>query len=263
MPKTLIFDHEHAVRFTRARQDTLRWLLPQLDHALGLRTAIDVGCGVGYFSSTLREFGLDVRAVDARPENIAEAQGRFPEIGFSVCNVEERSSTHLGCFDLVLCFGLIYHLENPFRAVRNLSAITGKVLLLESLAVRDSKQTMLMTREDDAEDQSLTTVAFYPSEQCLVDMCYAAGFTFVYRVNPLPDHEEFRSSLGRKRRRTLLLAARKEMGIPSLALLARPAPPRDPWAAAWNVGNFVDHIRRFLRAEWPERRAIIHKAFGI
>ena len=42
----------------------------------------------------------------------------------------------LGEFDLVLCFGLLYHLENPMRTIRHLRALTGQGLLLESMSLR-------------------------------------------------------------------------------------------------------------------------------
>ena len=56
-------------------------------------------------------------------------KNRYPNIPFYIANVEDSSIAHLGKFDLVLCFGLLYHLENPFAAMRKLYALTTKSLL--------------------------------------------------------------------------------------------------------------------------------------
>jgi hypothetical protein len=76
----------------------------------------------------------------------------------------------LGWFDLVLCFGLLYHLENPLRAIRHLRGLTEKCLLLESMCLPEEKPSMLLREEPRQEDQSLTDVACYPSEGSLVKM---------------------------------------------------------------------------------------------
>ncbi len=56
-------------------------------------------------------------------------------------------------------------------------------------------------------DQSLTDMAFYPSEPCLVKMLYRAGFAHVYRVPRLPEHDDFRETSDHARRRTILFAS--------------------------------------------------------
>src|SRR5260370_12103828 len=50
-------------------------------------------------------------------------------------------------------------------------------------------------------------MAFYPSEGSLVKMLYRASFKMVYRMIPLPDHDDFRETAEHARRRTVLLAS--------------------------------------------------------
>ena len=40
----------------------------------------------------------------------------------------------LNPFDVVLCFGLLYHMENPFNVLKRLRNVTGRLLLLETHA---------------------------------------------------------------------------------------------------------------------------------
>lgn len=93
-------------------------MLHRLVPALGLKTALDAGAGVGFFSQTLADCGLSVRGFDGRTENVDEARKRFPHMPFEQANLEDHSVLRLGEFDLVLCFGLLYQLENPLLAVR-------------------------------------------------------------------------------------------------------------------------------------------------
>src|SRR5438046_10190902 len=68
-PRQTIFDQSHYLRLIEARGETIRRMVNELKLALNLSTAMDAGCGVGFFSETLRECGLQVRAFDGRIEN--------------------------------------------------------------------------------------------------------------------------------------------------------------------------------------------------
>src|SRR5713226_7194742 len=201
------FDQKEYRRLIEARGETILRIVKGLKPALELCNAVDAGCGVGFFSQTLSECGLNVCGFDGRAENVAEARRRFPHIPFEQGDIEERGVLELGRFDLVLCFGLLYHLENPLRAIRNLRGLTEKCLLLESMCLPEEKPSMLLREEPRQEDQGLRDMACYPSEGSLVKMLYRAGFGMVYRVIPLPDHEDFRETAEHARRRTVLLAS--------------------------------------------------------
>ena len=254
MKKAWVFDLPHARRLTEARQSFLRAILPHLKQGLDLRTALDVGCGVGYFSAFLKDLGFQVTGVDGRAENVAEARSRFPDIRFHVSNVEDPSVAKLGQFDLVLCFGLLYHLENPFAAIRNLYALTAKVLLIESMAIPERRPVLVLRDEGRSEDQGLHFVAFYPSESAIVKMCYRSGFPFVYRCLALPVHEDFRASVWRHRARTILIASNLALDFPFLEVASEPMDWSDPWET--ELGRrlrFLRRVGRFLQKPWPEK----------
>ncbi len=177
------FDQKEYRQLIEARGETIRRAMRRLKPALGLSNAVDAGCGVGFFSQTLAECGLNVCGFDGRGENVAEARRRFPHIPFEQGDIEERAILQLGRFDLVLCFGLLYHLENPLRAIRNLRGLTEKCLLLESMCLPEEKPSMLLREEPRQEDQGLRDMACYPSEGSLVKMLYQVGFGMVFRGN--------------------------------------------------------------------------------
>ena len=86
----------------------------------------------------------------------ARRAGGYPDIPFEWADIRIPPFWNLGKFDLVLCFGLLYHLENPLRPSAIFASLTGKCLLLESMCVPDEKPSMLLREEPREEDQSLT-----------------------------------------------------------------------------------------------------------
>jgi FkbM family methyltransferase len=247
------FDTRHYLDLIRARGATIRRVVSALKPGLGLRNALDAGCGVGFFAQSLSEMGLETRGFDGRFENVVEARKRFPKIAFERGDIECPEIAGLGTFDLVLCFGLLYHLESPMRAIRHLRALTGKGLLIESMCAPGEDARMVMRDEPSQHDQSLTDVAFYPSESCLVKMLYRAGFVNVYRVKQLPGHDDFRETQDHARRRTMLFASHQPVKAACLVPLAESRDGHDPWSklsaeleSSGRMTALAARARRFL-----------------
>jgi SAM-dependent methyltransferase len=231
--KEWLFDRKWTRDFTAIRQKFVAEFLESVRSQITPKTALDVGCGVGDFSKFLSEMGMKVVGIDGRSKNVSEAKRRYPEIQFRTANAEDFTADDVGMSDLVLCFGLLYHLENPFRAIRKLYAVTRTVLIIETMRLPSAEATMELLDEGIAEDQGLNYVAFYPSETALIKMLYKSGFSYVYRFARLPADELYSSSVWQKRLRTILAASHSPLGAPNLIL--EPKPVRragggsDPW----------------------------------
>jgi FkbM family methyltransferase len=224
------FDRREYRELIAAREQTIRRTVLKLKPAVDLTNAVDVGCAVGFFTQTLAECGLNVCGFDAQAENIDEARRRFPGISFEVADIGNPMISRRGPFDLTLCFGLLYLLENPLQAIRNLRSLTRKTLLLESMCLPDGRCTLLLRQEPRQDDQRLAQIACYPSEAGLVRMLHRAGFAKVYRVMSLPDHEDFRETREHAQRRTVLLASLLPIDLAGFRLLPEPQETEDPWA---------------------------------
>lgn len=244
MGKTWAFDSPEALRINKNRSEFLDRLLPDLIKNYNLQTALDTGCGLGYFSQHLSELGLKTTAFDARKENVTEARARYPHIRFAVADVEDPGVQELGLFDVVLSYGLLYHLENPFRAIRNLCGLTNKILVIESMVIPQRRAAAALIDEGPGEDQALRYIALVPSEACIVKALCRAGFALVYKATWLPDHEDFRTAFGRARRRTILVASKVEIASP----LLQPVSERRELLSVWQEKSWY----RWLR--WGKRR---------
>jgi tRNA (mo5U34)-methyltransferase len=108
------------------------------------RSAVDLACHQGYFSVELARRGCaPVVAIDARPEHVADcnlvaaALGLADTVRARQCDVHAVAPADFGTHPLVLCFGLIYHLENPVGALRVARSLTapGGICLVETQVV--------------------------------------------------------------------------------------------------------------------------------
>lgn len=249
MSRVWVFDEDYYQRINECRKDFLNELLPSLITDHELRTALDAGCGIGFFSHYLAGLALQVTAFDARVENIAEAKQRFPELNFHVHDIENPLVQELGSFDLVLCFGLLYHLENPIRAVRNLHVLTRGIIVIESMVLPHQLPLAAVMDERYSEDQSVNYISFVPSEACIIKLLYNAGFVAVYKPQRLPRHTDFQTSLAYRRQRTVLVAAKTELASPTLRRLPEPRMV-NIWQRGWGfqAERVLRVLRKFMRA---------------
>jgi tRNA (mo5U34)-methyltransferase len=87
----------------------------------------------------------------------------------------------LGTFDVVLFLGVLYHLTDPFGAIRRLAQVTDEVAIIETAGVEapgNDDQPALMFFPND-ELLGDPTNWWAPNEAALVAMCRAAGFSRV------------------------------------------------------------------------------------
>src|SRR5580692_6243260 len=124
-----VFDSQDALAINRARLAHLESLgLP-----LSGKSVLDVGCGVGHLAQFFVERGCRTVCVDARNENIDRLRALYPDLEAAVANVETDRLANFGVFDIVFCYGLLYHLANPVAGLANIAEACGGLLLLETM----------------------------------------------------------------------------------------------------------------------------------
>ena len=79
---------------------------------------LDLACYEGAFGVTLAQHGAEVLGLEARPEHVAKAQFAGEVLGLErleirQADVRELSREQHGEFDVVLCLGILYHLDAP------------------------------------------------------------------------------------------------------------------------------------------------------
>lgn len=219
------FDTPDAISINRARMDCLS----SLELPLQGKRVLDVGCGVGHLAQFFVRQGCDVSCLDARPENVARLKALYPDLKAQVFDLERDSPSELGTFEIVFAFGLLYHLENPFRALRSLGAASRDLLLIETVVSDHPLPLVVMCEEPSAFNQAVANIGCRPTTNFVALAIRSSGFPYVYAPRVFPDHPDFRfdwkNDLSDSRDgnllRCLFVASRKPMVNPNLiALLA-------------------------------------------
>ena len=186
-PDVPLFDQPFYRDITAARLEHLETLGLPVDG----RSVIDVGSGIGRLSEFFAQRGCDVLCVDGREENIAQLRELYPERRAEVVDVETDELLAHGRFDVVFCYGLLYHLADPLAFLRRAAAICDELLVLET-CITDSEERVLFLLDDpDDPTMALHRVASRPSPPFVVTGLRLSGFEHVYSPRTLPRHRDF------------------------------------------------------------------------
>lgn len=90
-----------------------------------------------------------------------------------------------GKFDVVLYIGVLYHMEDPFGALKRLARVTKEIAIIhtEAITVRDLEEVELMRFFPAAELNNDISNWWAPNLRALSGMCSAAGFREVVAVD--------------------------------------------------------------------------------
>jgi SAM-dependent methyltransferase len=182
-----IFDCPPSVDINAARMKHLDSL------GLPLRgtSVLDAGCGVGHLASYFLKIGCDVTCVDGRQENIDRLRQLYPAARVGVFDVQTDSLKPLGSFDVVFSYGLLYHLESPVAALRNMASVCEQILLLETQICDHVLPVLRIEAEPASADQALRGLGGRPSPSFIVTVLRNIGFRNVYAPRTPPAHADF------------------------------------------------------------------------
>jgi SAM-dependent methyltransferase len=219
----LVFDGQPAADLNRARMD----FLATLDLPLDGQRVLDVGCGVGHLTPFYTSRGCQVVGLDGQPENVARMRELHPDVEGVVGDVQQTDLVALGPFDVVHCFGLLYHVENPVTVLRKLAAASRNVLLLETIVCDATAPIVTLADESARATQALDGLGCRPSPSFVAMALDRAGFEFVYGTTSPPRHPDFeidwRNDLASARHgrnlRCVFVASRKRLACAHLVEL--------------------------------------------
>jgi SAM-dependent methyltransferase len=182
------FETEAARQINRARLQHLASLGLPLDG----RTVLDVGGGPGHLAQFFVERGCRVVSTDARDENVERARALYPQLDVRLLDVERPDDVAaLGRFDVVFCYGLLYHLENPLLALRSLAAATTDLLLLETMVCDAESPVLLLDDETSSWNQALRGLGNRPSPSWVAMAMDRVGMEHVYAPTTRPDFPDY------------------------------------------------------------------------
>lgn len=183
-----VFDRPAYADVTEARLAHLR----SLNLPIAGKTVIDLGCGIGRLSEFFVEQGCDVFCIDGREDNIQKLQELYPTRKAAVVDLETEDVFKYGMFDIVFCYGLLYHLSDPFGLIKRTVKICKEMLIIETCITDAHDPVLRLVKEPQmSESQALYGVGSRPSSSYITTCLKLAGFNYIYTPRELPDHKQF------------------------------------------------------------------------
>lgn len=179
--------------------------------------ALDLACCEGWFAHRLLDWGAgEVLGIDVREQSVRRAELVRDHLGidagrlrFRTADVLGLTARELGRFDVVLCLGLVYHVEHPMGVLRLARELTRGLCVIESQTARVETPALFgfgsrsafeatdaviaVHRESDQATNQLASyggaLSFCPNAAALRLMTVTAGFADVRRADPGPGHD--------------------------------------------------------------------------
>lgn len=175
----------------------LRHNARRLEHLASLhlpvagKSMLEVGAGIGDHSHYFLDRGCRVTITEAREENLRILRHRYPGADIRPLDLENAATVTGGPFEVVHCYGLLYHLSTPAQALDFLSRHTSGLLLLETCVSFGNEMTVNLTGEaQDNPTQAWSGTGCRPT-RCWVLAELQKHFPHVYLPATQPNHEEF------------------------------------------------------------------------
>ena len=127
-----------GVPHTRLRR-VLQAIADLADKPLGECRVLDLACLDGQYSIECALQGARVLGIEAREANVAKARFakevlQLPRLEFERDDVRNVSVAKYGEFDVVICSGILYHLDTPdvFHLIRQAHDVAGRLVVIDT-----------------------------------------------------------------------------------------------------------------------------------
>lgn len=194
------------------RTTTIKSLIRR-DLGVAAPRILDLGALEGGLSFEMAREGWDVVGVEGRPSNFEKAElirryFNLPNLRFELRDVKSLDRNRDGVFDVILCCGLLYHLDDPFAFLETLANVISDdgLLFLDTHVAPDAEAARFGTHDAQLSppatlahgaqtyegrwfaepqagsvlDQQWSAVSnersFWPSRKSLIRGVYHAGF---------------------------------------------------------------------------------------
>jgi tRNA (mo5U34)-methyltransferase len=170
-------------------------------------SVLDIGCNAGFYSFELARRGARVRAMDIDERYLRQGEWAARKFGLDrrveFCKghvLDLLGSRHT--YDLVWFTGVFYHLRYPVLALDLVRAVTGRLMMFQSLTMpgrpRGTPENVSIDEREELLEDDWPKMAFIehrlagdptnwwaPNAACVEALLRTAGFRIVAR----PEHE--------------------------------------------------------------------------
>lgn len=162
------------------------------------KRVLDLGCNSGFWSLGAIEKGADfVLGIDARSMFIEQANFVFEvkkvdksRYKFIVGNILDIDFREFGTFDIVLCLGLLYHVNKPMLLVEKIAKANSDVFVIDTRVSNTSGSCMEILFDYEGPDSYVDCkLVMQPTKRAVFDIVKAFGYSAVMLKPPFTHYE--------------------------------------------------------------------------
>ena len=161
---------------------------------------LDIGCAEGFFSFEAERRGAkEVIAIDSFPDSVRRFNICRSALGSKatafLCSVYDLNPRAFGTFDMVLFYGVLYHLRNPILALERILSVSTGTMLLQTADYEVPGATEIPLAkfhpfglQSGPPENPLCdpTVFWLPNAECVRAMVTHAGFQDIETISTDP-----------------------------------------------------------------------------
>ncbi len=157
------------------------------------KRVLDMGCNAGFWSLAAIQTGADyVLGIDGRQMHIDQARFVFEVYGihpdryqFITEDLNKLKFRDLGEFDVVLCLGLLYHVNRHYEMFANIAECNTEYLIIDTRIMKWERSSFLVYTENVVEPRNSLQdeVVFIPSASAITTLTSVFGYQSVI-LNP-------------------------------------------------------------------------------
>jgi len=211
----------------------------RLDHlaSLGLpledKTVLEVGAGIGDLSEFFCEDrNCKLTITEARKENLIQIYDLLEDhpnvVKIDKLDMEKVEGVDYGQYEIVFCYGLLYHLRNPAQAIDFMARSCDDLFLLETQVSPGHQERINIVKENAVvASNAISGVGCRPTRPWVFNEL-KKHFEYVYMPVTQPRHPWYPQSwLGEPRpARSVFVASRTEIDSD---LLVASVPSKQKW----------------------------------
>jgi 2-polyprenyl-3-methyl-5-hydroxy-6-metoxy-1,4-benzoquinol methylase len=182
-----LFNAYFYLRHNQRRQEHLASLRLDILNS----SVLEVGAGVGDHTSFFLDRGCKVVSTECRETNLTLLRQRYPNIEVKKLDLDNPDRNMTEVFDIVYCYGVLYHLKNPAEAIQFMSQRCRNMLLLETcISFGDGEEVNPCSESPKDPTQSVYGIGCRPTRKWVYNQL-KLSFEHVYMPVTQPYHEEF------------------------------------------------------------------------
>jgi 2-polyprenyl-3-methyl-5-hydroxy-6-metoxy-1,4-benzoquinol methylase len=169
--------------------------LKLLNLNLNGKSTFEVGCGGrGDITNYLVQNGAKVTLNDAREENIKILLKTYNlNLNYNTQDLNHENYNINEKFDIIINYGVMYHLQFPEIAIKNLSNLCNEYMILCSVTNGTDSVDKNIVGESSAVNQAIDNIGSRPGRQFFINEL-KKNFKIVYTPTILPNYIDFPSS---------------------------------------------------------------------